>query len=110
LNRFSPAARSTTGCSTAIETLSGEVGRPCHLGLGVAPVCLDRHRLARLGDRQGACEFGGQHGRLPDMSRDQHVLGFERERRRFDLNSAAASAQRSSMPKGKPPIVCVAQV
>ena len=72
-----------------------------HLGLRVPPVGGDRHRLARLGDRQRADEFGGQHGRLPDLSRDQHVLGLERERRPVRLQLGAGIGAAHFDAEGK---------
>ena len=58
-----------------------------HLRLRVPPVGGDRHGLARLGNGQRTGEFRGQHGRLPDVRRDQHIPGLDRERRLVRLST-----------------------
>ena len=105
-------ARSTTGC------VDHDARRSPATSAGRAPrVCAWRQlaviftALARLGDRQRTDEFGGQHGRLPDLRRDQHVLGLQRQRRLVRL--ATRRRHRRSAPRCRTEsrrCVCVAQV
>ena len=111
LNSFSLSpVRSTTGCSIWIETLSGEIGRPCTL------VCARRQLAVMVGACPGSAIVSGPTNSVVStvgyqtwadtiMSR-----ALSESRGWVDVSSAPGSTQRISMPNGKPLIVCVAQV
>ena len=102
--------RSTTGSSIWIETLSGDVGRPCTV------VCAWRQLAEIVGGWPGSAIVSGPVNSVVSTVGCQTCAettmsrAFSASGGWFDLNSAPASAQRNSMPNGKPPMVWVAQV
>ena len=105
-----PPVRSTTGCCRLTVTLSGETGRPCTC------VCACFQVAVANGAWPGSATVSGPTNSVVSTVGCQTFavttmsLALTASGGLFDFNSAPASAQRTSMPNGKPPMLWLAQV
>ena len=97
LNTFSRRRRDRPPAARArSRRCSGEVGRPCTWVCACRQLAVTNGGWPGSATVSGPTNLAGQHGRLPDLSRDQHVLGLD-ARAAAGSTSARRRRRRSAL-------------